>query len=339
MSKKHFLFASLAAMGLIMGACSNEVEAPVAESADTVTFTTRLPGNLQSRYGEGLNANTLRYAVYESGTTNIVFTSETGDGLTTGPTATYHSEDLTFSLTLTLVKGQTYDLVFWAQNDNTTAYDFDPTTQTISVNYDGIEGNDENRDAFFNVEKELLVKGAMQKSIELYRPFAQLNIGTNDVNEAKAAGVTIDQTQVIVKGIYNQLNLFTGAASASDDFSGDVTYTYHPQATGTFPKALEEGEKPYTYLSMNYILTGKVMPDKEIVYQAQKETKNIEIAFKDNNGNGINTFNLSSVPFQRNYRTNIYGSLLTSGVDYTIEIKPDFTKDDYDVEGPVTDAE
>lgn len=42
---------------------------------------------------------------------------------------------------------------------------------------------------------------------------------------------------------------------------------------------------------------------------AQKETKDITIFFNDEDDKEINKFNLSAVPFQRNYRTNIYGAL------------------------------
>ena len=42
----------------------------------------------------------------------------------------------------------------------------------------------------------------------------------------------------------------------------------------------------------------------------------------------------SNVPVQRNFRTNIYGHILTDQADITVEIKPDFQTPDYSVVNP-----
>ena len=46
----------------------------------------------------------------------------------------------------------------------------------------------------------------------------------------------------------------------------------------------------------------------------------------------INTVNVANVPVQRNYRTNIYGNLLTSAVDFNIVIDPIYYEPAWDVE-------
>ena len=81
----------------------------------------------------------------------------------------------------------------------------------------------------------------------------------------------------------------------------------------TFPVA------GYEYLAMNYLLVGN-----------DKETVEIEFTYADAN-NVAKTRTVGSVPVQRNYRTNIYGQLLTSDVDVNVEIKPDYEKPDYEV--------
>jgi hypothetical protein len=53
----------------------------------------------------------------------------------------------------------------------------------MEVNYTGIKSNDETLDAFYAV-KQFTVNGAQTETVELRRPFAQLNIGTNDYAKA-----------------------------------------------------------------------------------------------------------------------------------------------------------
>lgn len=316
MLKRILICASMTSIMAGLSSCSNDIEAPATGQDGMVVFTAKMPGRVNSRaYSDGTGADKLSYAVYEAGTQNIIYSSDQNDA----PQATYNN-DLTFTLSLQLVKGQNYDFVFWADNSSSSAYTFDPATQSVSVSYDGIKGNDETRDAFFTAEKGLLVTGAMQKNIQLYRPFAQLNIGTNDMEEAERAGIVPGKTQVVVKDVYSALNLFTGEASGA----ADVTYAFAELPEGeNFPVA------GYDYLSMNYILTGEQILDDN-VNSAQKETRDITIAIQDENGNDVNSFNVSAVPFQRNYRTNIYGSLLTSTVDFVIEVVPDYNEPDND---------
>lgn len=321
MKKSIFLCSVLALAGFGLGSCSSEQDAPVANADGPVTITARMPGNVVSRdYSDGSKATTLHYAVYAENTQTPVFTSEKD----TDPRATYNN-DLTFSLSLNLVKGQSYDLVFWADCGAGSPYTFKPELQSVTVSYAGILSNDENRDAFFSCEKGLTVTGAMKKEIKLYRPFAQLNIGTNDIPVASAAGITVGKTAVTVRDVYSKLNLFDGRASDA----ADVTFGAAALPTGEdFPV------NGYTYLSMNYVLTGSQIIGSD-VNQAQKETKDITISVQKESGEEINSFTVSAVPFQRNYRTNVFGALLTSTVDYEIEIVPDYNKPDNDIE--VTD--
>lgn len=327
MLKKLLLFASVASMGLAFSSCSNEIEAPVSGQDGMVVFTAKMPGSINSRaYSDGTGADKLSYAVYKAGTDEIVYSSTQDDA----PQAVYNN-DLTFRLQLPLVKGQKYDLIFWADKDGNSFYSFDPINKEISISYSGIECNDESRDAFFTAEKEMAVVGAMEKTIQLYRPFAQLNIGTNDLEVAARAGIVPASTQVVVKDVYSSLNLFSGEASVPADVE------FAPAALPNAGKSADDADYEkfpvagYEYLSMNYILTGEQILNDN-VNSAQKETKDITITINDADGKNINEFNVSAVPFQRNYRTNIYGALLTSTVDFVIEVVPDYNKPDNDVE-------
>jgi hypothetical protein len=72
---------------------------------------------------------------------------------------------------------------------------------------------------------------------------------------------------------------------------------------------------------MNYLLVA-----------ADKATVDIEFSY-NNGGNYV--FDYTFVPVQRNYRTNIYGSILTSDVEVKVVIEPAFNDPDYNY--PVTE--
>ena len=312
---KKNLFAILALPALVAVSCSNEEPISLEGSSEgNVTFVAQLPGGINSRsFADGTTATRLSYAVYETGTTTPLLKS----GDPGAPAATFTG--LQTQLSLNLAQGKSYDIIFWADQPGNSAYTFDAATQSVTVDYQGLKSNDETRDAFFQVEKGLAVNGPVQKTISLYRPFAQINVGTNDLS---AVGVSLGETRLTVDNVYSRLNLFTGVASDPVE----VIYDFAALPEGeTFPVAGHE------YLSMNYILSGTEVLDGN-VNTTQKELVNCSFEVVDANGQPVNALTLSNLPVQRNYRTNIYGALLTSQVDYTIEIKPGFNEPGFDHE-------
>ena len=289
--KKQLCKLAIFALLLSTASCSDEQFAgDLTGGETTVTFNAQLPAGLQTRVaGNGLTATTLSYAVYEQGKATPVITSE---------------DEVTFvnrqaSLSLRLAKGKTYDFLFWAdaygKDDAENPYKVDFNTQTLTVDYSDAKSNEEARDAFFG-KATVAVKGAVSENITLTRPFAQLNIGTNDMAEAQTAGLNTEalKSSVKVSGIFSSMNLMTGAVSNSVD----VTF-----GSNAIPKEkfTVEGNE-YDYLALNYLL---VSTDKGLV--------NCEFSYTD--GATTDTRTIDNVPVQRNYRTNIFGSLLTgSGV-------------------------
>jgi hypothetical protein len=65
---------------------------------------------------------------------------------------------------------------------------------------------------------------------------------------------------------------------------------------------------------MNYVLVAQ-----------EQETVDVEFSY-NNGGNYVNDYTF--VPVQRNYRTNIYGSILTSDVEVNVVIEPAFEDPD-----------
>ena len=311
--KKQLCKLAIFALLLSTASCSDEQFAgDLTGGETTVTFNAQLPSGLQTRAaGDGLKATTLSYAVYEHGTTTPVITSE--------DEVTFVNKQATLSLKL--AKGKTYDFIFWAdsyeKDDAENPYDVDFATQTLTVDYSDAKSNDEARDAFFGTAT-VEVKGAVSQNITLKRPFAQLNIGTNDMAEAQTAGLNTGalQSSVTVSGIFSSMNLMSGIPDPGT--STEVTFGLNDIPDESFTA---DG-RTFDYLALNYLLVSD-----------QKGLVNCEFSYTAD-GATIETRTIDNVPVQRNYRTNIFGSLLTGSVDFDITIVPDFVTPDYGVAAP-----
>ena len=297
---KRYLLSTftIAAAALLVTSCNDEMDNGLKTGNEgTVTFTAQLPSEMGTRaFADGLTAKHLQYAVYEAGqsTPLKVFGDET--------TVVGEAEmvDLKKSVTLQLTSGKSYDVIFWADATTDSPYTFDPATQKVSVDYSKVNNNSDNCDAFFKKET-ITVSGNQSVDVKLTRPFAQVNIGTDDFDAAKASGLEVTQTEVVAKA-FATLNLATG--KVSDEADRTFTMKAIPTASdGEFPVA-----GGYKYLSMDYLLVG-----------ADKAT--VDVAF---NYGGPQNRTFTNVPVQRNYRTNIYGSLLTNSVDFNVVIEPAF---------------
>ena len=297
---KRYLLSTftIAAAALLVTSCNDEMDNGLKTGNEgTVTFTAQLPSEMGTRaFADGLTAKHLQYAVYEAGqsTPLKVFGDET--------TVVGEAEmvDLKKSVTLQLTSGKSYDVIFWADATTDSPYTFDPATQKVSVDYSKVNNNSDNCDAFFKKET-ITVSGNQSVDVKLTRPFAQVNIGTDDFDAAKASGLEVTQTEVAAKA-FATLNLATGEVADEDERT--FTMKAIPTASdGEFPVA-----GGYKYLSMDYLLVG-----------ADKAT--VDVAF---NYGGPQSRTFTNVPVQRNYRTNIYGSLLTNTTDFNVVIEPAF---------------
>ena len=288
--KKLFL-GMLAIVGMVATSCQQDTDLGV-NAGETATVSINVGAPTRS-YSDGLTAKNLQYAVYDA----------TGGYLSdlTGATTLV---DGAATVELKLVTGNKYSVIFWAAAEGA-PYTVDFTEKTMTVDYDGVKCNNESLDAFYK-HYTFTVSGAQTETIELRRPFAQLNIGTNDYVAAGKAGWVPTTSTVTVKQLCNVLNLCDGTVSGTP---ADVTFAEAAfDKTQTFPVA------GYEYLAMNYVLVG-----------AESET--VEVVFTYANGADSKTRTVGSVPVQRNHRTNLYGALLTSNVTINVEIKPEYNDD------------
>ena len=288
----------LSAMAMLWATSCNDdlnVEYQAGEAAP-VAFSISAPEINTRAYSDGTTATVLQYAVYND------------DGeLLKDLTVTNGEIHGSTTVELMLTTGNTYSVVFWAAADGA-PYSLDFAEKKMTVDYSKALSNDENRDAFYKWHT-FTVSGAQTETIELRRPFAQLNVGTNDFAASTSAGYTPTKSGVKVRNVYKTLSLADG--KVADPVEVMMDYAALPKGE-TFPVA------GYDYLSMNYLLVPEA-----------KGVIDIEFGYTDSDAAAAKTRIVGSLPVQRNYRTNVYGQLLTSKVGFNVIINPDFEEPDY----------
>ena len=278
---------------------------------NTVQFTIELPGAVDSRaiISDGLTADQLTVAVYDNDG------KELGD-LSLKDSKVVKMNNKTATVTFKLVKGQTYNFAFWAQAEGA-PYTFDIANKTINVDYgEGkVDCNNESRDAFY-AYKTYIVNGPINETIELHRPFAQLNFGTDDLEAATKAGITPAQSQVLVSKVGTAFNLATGETSGEQE---NVTFVKAVIPTDQ----LKVQDKTYGWMAMNYFLA----PGDDAIIDAT-------MTVKTNKADVV--VPATNVPVKKNHRTNIVGSLFTEDANFNVIIDQNFDTPDYNVNANAT---
>lgn len=312
----HFLFTMLAASTMMLATgCSSSDDTVATQESNlaAVSFSVQADAVVGTRaISDGTGADELIYRVFDKDGKPVgTLDKKTETGLT----------DLLkgHKVTLYLAKGQTYKVAFWAQDADCTAYTVDDN-MGVTVNYAGAN-NDETRDAFFKTV-DVTVTGDMSVDVTLKRPFAQINVGctTDDWNAAQASGINVQTSSVTVKDAATKLNVIDGTVSGNQD----VTYTAANIPTEKL-KVDADGDgtkEEYKYLSMCYILPN------ETTTGAAKTTASTEFTFKPEKGNAITLSDgLQAIPVQRNYRTNIVGTILSGEVSLNVKVDPIYDGD------------
>ena len=329
----------------------------------TATFTIEVPGvpgtkaatsDDQEMVGDGRAADNLVFAVFDETGAELPdlrqgdWMNKTGDNRDV--IKFDNSEQPKVTVTVKLVRGKEYSFVCWAQNEAATCYNFEDM-KNIGISYaDYNASNNDLRDAFYAyAETDGPVTENFSQTIELERPFAQINVGTTDFVAAQKAGLEIENlySTMTVKNAATSLETFTGKTSGSQT----VTFTY---AHAVAPDHNLESNKnkvvnnpnmeiadKYGWLAMNYIL---------VADGTDKGTSSAlaEVSFQIREGDAtiLASYDVPNVPVQRNFRSNIVGGLLTAEGTINVIIDPIFNGeyvvnvwDGYSVSEPKKDAQ
>ena len=293
---KKFLYSllAIATLGLAAG-CQREQSVKEEGPVVDVAFNVSLQGLQTKAFSDGTQAKDLYVAVYANRTEGPVHMESISTDLTGA-----FADGLTTTVKLRLVRGENYDVVFWAQAPNA-PYTLDKAAGTLTVATEG-KANDELRDAFYGVWSG--TPTATPQDVTLTRPFAQINVLTTatdwaalQASQIPFAGSTMKFTAPTV------LKLTTGKAETPKEYN----FTFN----AIDPDAVNiPGYDGYKYVAMNYVLAGeRLTGDLQFsIYRAEQDP--------------LGEFPVPSVPYQRNYRTNVWGDIFTIEGEFHVTIDP-----------------
>ena len=281
-------------MILSFSACSNDDLILSGEGKEVpVTFRPTLNSGSNSRaIGDATGIDRLQVVVYEDLETLSKKFSLSEDWAVV-------KQD---GITLTLVEGHSYKIVFWAEDEDNTAYTLTDNGE-ITVDYtDYVTGGFakmEEMDAFFGASTITVdAQKNVSKQLELTRPFAQLNFADKAIRPEQG----VHKSVVTYHSIPTSFNPFTGAVTLTDasDDADDVTFVFED-----FPavETLEFGGATYFYVASNYLLAPS----------SGSMTIPVTLDLQGADGTSINKFefkNEKAVTLEKNMKTNVYGNIV-----------------------------
>lgn len=302
--KKFLLSVSAIAAMLFAGSCQKEAFNPVSAGDVAVKLAIELPTQVETKaMSQAETTDIVYYEIWNSDWSKQLYPVN-NDAL-----ASEVVQNKKATLELTLVSDQTYNFIFWAQNAACGAYDVNEL-KNVKVDYDVIAnpGNQDKFDAFYAV-KTITVNGAINETVTLYRPFAQLNFGTTRM-ESSFGPVEVGATEITVSQLATVFNTLEGVG---ENQTGAVTFMAEDLATS---EMLKTNGQSYTWVTMDYML---MMNEQDVV----------EVAASFDLGMDVPVEHLiANVPLKKNYRTNIVGDLFTADAVLNIIVDPAFLQPD-----------
>ena len=327
---KNFFRIVMLALVVCATSCAREdISSNLVGGGDAieVTFTADL-GELGTRtatVGDGSHVDRVYLGIYEN---NLPLNYL--DNLTEDEGYLVTDGKATFSVVL--LKDKVYDLVFWAQKaglkttEGKDVYNMDWAKRELTVDYTGVLSQAEERDAFYLVQNGFKA-GHDETVFKLYRPFAQLNAGLSKVEVENITHNGVDvkslKSKAVVRKVANKLFLGQDNHGKIDkDNLVEVEFGSAAKPAEELKVSSAVTGGPFEYVSLNYLLVN------------EEQLVEVDYTFTDNEGTNYER-TYYSVPVKRNYRTNIVGALLSSPIDFTVEIVPEFTnspEEDYNRE-------
>ena len=302
MKTKNLFISMLAVAGMLFAtSCSQEMDAPQGDYVNA-TFTITTADAIGTRaIGDGTTVDKVACAVYDA------------EGIELQELYTVlNVENKTATYDVRLAKGQNYRLAFFAYNEAANAYDVTDLKNVVVK--DDQKSNVEGRDAFTAFKDIKTNNSAINETVTLTRPFAQLNLGVDaiELEDARKAGIEVAKTKIVVSNVYKAFSAYDNDL-VEGAVAGEMVFELNTIPTETLNVTVNGEEKQFTYLALNYLLAG-----------AQTLT-NVDFTWEGKDGetnDPVTSF--LNVPVQRNFRTNIIGKLLTNPASFEIVVDANF---------------
>ena len=308
-----------AATGMLLAASCSHADLDVVTENEFATVSLAVNPSLgigTKATAEEFNADKLVYSVYDANNQLVSTLENSINGMFVKENAFATGESERVSLSL--LNGATYTVVFWAQNSTCDAYTVTAEADGLKVDIDYTgANNDETRDAFYAAQTFTVENNAVIDVI-MKRPFAQINLAVtqDDWNAALASGINITKSKAVIKNAATSINLLDGSVSGEEVVSYSLADI--PSVTtkaSSDVKELVVNDQSYKWLSMSYILTDET---KSIL-----DSDGLEFTLVSDSGEEfVVSEGLHNVPVQRNWRTNIVGDVLSGNVDFNVSVDP-----------------
>ena len=293
MKKTLIQIAATSLMAMTLLSCGKE-DIKLPEVGESVTFTVQTDCGtkaLGDHDGAGANVNRCKVAVYM-----LTSDSSTPYKIYDKPEVNKHN-NLSYSFTVNLLVQQTYHIVVWVDKEG--LYNVNDELTSVTRNSGDVTCNSDAYDAFY--ASVPFVHGTdMVTAIVAKRPFAQLNLITQDLDPA-AQPTEISLTYASPQS-FNPLTATVGTEMTYVTYKADRPYYSSTEGT------------EHT-LAMNYVFaaaeTQTILPTVKLTALKGSTTVETQIA---------------NVPVQQNYRTNITGKLLTTSGTTSVNLSSTFVQ-------------
>lgn len=322
MNKNLFKTFAIAAMAVLAGACAKEQVGPSDGETTEVSFNVEVPGASVATKGisDAASVDELVFQALLQHKYTDPETKKTVKKYIPVPelTKVVPVVDKKASITASLVKGQWYQFIFWAQKKGTGYYNVNTDKlsnidlRTITLDYTNVKTNDEFLDAFYAVEGP--TKGReLSSDVKLKRALAQINFGSEQSNRQDAR---VSKASITLKNVPTTFYpLLAGTRSACGNISEqDIVLSDND----VMSKPLSVNSVNYDYLATTYVFA----PKKDQILVDASATFNFE------SGTTI-TVKAPNAPVKQNFRTNIVGNLLLANAEWNVIINPDFQTGDF----------
>ena len=309
--KQIMHIAAVLVLAFFAAGCQREGLVPDG-ACSQVTFSVEVPGSVVTKTDGGADGkeqvvvpevNNLVYAVYRTSALNQKDAQ-----------ASIKREDLVYQynpkasgestafvddnahVSIELISHQSYIILFWAQVDQiwVSGTDFDLMEVACP---DELTANSQAYEAFSGVAYVSDLQGSRRESVELTRPFAQVNIASSD---PATFDVDVLSSSVVIGGAAASFNVATQTAGNA---TKTVTFAAAANPVGPFSADYQH------YVARNHVFAnGTVSVSYTITTERHGTITNADAP-------------IYNVPVARNYRTNIVGSLLASNVGYNVELQ------------------
>ena len=313
--KKILLLAAMAAAVFTAGSCQKEIA--YLDGDTKVTFEVSTGDIATKAIADGTNISVLHWELYGAD----IRTAQAPYG---EDTVVDTDGDKTFTVELTLVADQDYNIVFWAETEDGQAHYVTDDLRSVKIkSYTDETANDESRAAFFATYAFHPQNGqSINETITLYRPFSQINLGATNydtsLNLVNGGKIIVESTEMTVSKIADSFNTIDGVGETSASFNGTVTFAAAATPNGAADqtdKLLSVNGEPYYWVGMNYLIV-----------EGNSDAVTVDVTLNTNMG--VVSHSVGNVPVKENYRTNILGDFLTTGAKFNIVVDERFQQPD-----------